>query len=85
MGRWTNEQIMSGEATEIVEGEKLIRATMRLHQACERGQISEHDRDERIARAESLAEARIAFAKGESRPTPRKKQPLDDPDAGKVA
>ena len=67
-----------------IEAAKLARIITNIQTACEDGRISEHDRDERIARAEQRTENRIAFLKGEPRPKQRQQQPLDDPDAGKV-
>lgn len=63
---------------------KLARSTANITRAWEDGRLSEHDRDERIARAESWCENRIAWITGAPRPPQRTKQPLDDPDAGKV-
>jgi hypothetical protein len=67
-----------------VELAEFARASANIERACEQGLISEHDRDERIARREDWAAGRIAFIRGEERPKPRKRKPLDDPDAGKV-
>lgn len=43
---------------------KLARASANITQAWEAGRITEHDRDERIARAESWCEGRIAWITG---------------------
>lgn len=63
---------------------KLARMTRNIEQACEDGRISEHDRDERIARAEQGIVNTIAHFSGQPRPKQRESQPLDDPDAGRV-
>jgi hypothetical protein len=48
------------------------------------GRISEHDGEERKARAEQWTLNRIAFIEGAPRPRQREQQPLDDPNAGAV-
>ena len=66
---------------------KLARATLNIERACEDGRISEHDRDERIARREQGAMDTIAHFSGQPRPAGADRhvsQPLDDPDAGRV-
>lgn len=67
-----------------VELAELARSTANITRAWEKGVISEHDRDERIARAEHWCEGRIAWITGAPRPPFRARQPLDDPDAGRV-
>lgn len=67
-----------------VELAKLVRESANIEQACEDGRISEHDRDERIARREQWHLGVIAHFSGQPRPKQRKQQPLDDPDAGRV-
>lgn len=64
---------------------KCARASANIATAHEDGRISEHDRDERIARVEDWAMNRIAWITGQPRPAQRDKQPLDDPNAGVVA
>lgn len=68
-----------------VELARLARITENIWKAWEEGRISEHDRDERIARREQWAANSIAFTKGEPRPKQRQSRELDDPDAGKVS
>ncbi len=63
---------------------KFTRASANIAAACEVGRISEHDRDERIARAEHWHAGVIAHFSGQQRPKERKQQPLDDPTAGQV-
>lgn len=60
------------------------RVSANIERACEEGRISEHDRDERIARYEQRIANEIAFIRGEPQPKQRVQQPLDDPDAGRV-
>jgi hypothetical protein len=62
----------------------LARITANITRAWENGLISEHDRDERIARREHWTEGRIAHLKGERAPRMRERQPLDDENAGRV-
>jgi hypothetical protein len=82
MGRPTAKQRI--EASVNVELAKFTRAAGNIAAACDDGRISEHDRDERIARLEQSTANRIAFIRGEKRPPQREPEPLDDPDAGKV-
>jgi hypothetical protein len=63
---------------------KLGRIKDNIERACEMGLITQHDRDERIARWQQWTDNRIAHLRSEPRPPQRKQQPLDDPDAGKV-
>ena len=63
---------------------KLERVLTNIAQAVADGRISPHDGDEREARAEQGTANRIAYLRGEPRPKQRKRQPLDDPDAGRV-
>jgi len=63
---------------------RYVRSEENIIAACEQGRISEHDRDERIARCEQEYLNRAAFIRGEKRPRQRKSQPLDDPKAGVV-
>lgn len=53
----------------------------RYNEAAERGQISEHDAAEQIARKKQNLANRIAWIAGEPRPKPRRHQPLDNPEA----
>lgn len=72
------ERIANIEAIELAQ---LAKATDRLTEAAANGLISEHDRDEQIARREQAFANRMAWTKGEKRPKQRKSQPLDDPEA----
>lgn len=67
-----------------VELAKFARSSTNIAQACADGRITEHDRDERIARAEYWCACRVAFISGLPRPPYRPQVPLDDPDAGTV-
>jgi hypothetical protein len=63
---------------------KLVRVTARIEKAVVDGRISERDGVERIARFEQSMMNEIAHFSGQPRPKQRERQPLDDPDAGKV-
>lgn len=76
-----NQRVETAVDVELAE---LARAAANITTACEQGRISEHDRDERIARREQWTANRIAWISGEPRPPQRDNQPLDDPDAGRV-
>jgi hypothetical protein len=67
-----------------LELEKLARSARNIATAVDDGRISQHDGEERTARAEQWATNRIAFLRGDPRPQQRKLQQLDDPDAGRV-
>jgi hypothetical protein len=72
------------EAAVAAELARFARIESNIEAACEDGRISEHDRDERIARAEQWTANVVAHLRGEPRPKQRVSQPLDDPDAGRV-
>lgn len=76
-----NARVERAVAQELAD---FARYSANVEQACEDGRISEHDRDERIARLEQDAANGIAWLRGEKRRPQRKRQPLDAPDAGKV-
>ena len=63
---------------------KLARVMDNIDAAFADGRISEHDCEERKARAEQWTANVIAFTRGEPRPRQRQQVPLDDPNAGVV-
>jgi hypothetical protein len=63
---------------------KLARVQVKIDAAVAAGRISADDGEERKARAEQWATNRIAFLSGQPRPRQRMRQPLDDPNAGRV-
>jgi len=63
---------------EDIELLKLVRVTTNIEQACADGRITEHDRDERIARAEQWTANRLAWITGSPRPKQRRRFPLDE-------
>lgn len=75
------ERIENAVAVELAQ---FARASSNIEQACEDGRISEHDRDERIARLEQQTANGIAYVRGEKRPVQRTQQPLDNPTAHQV-
>ena len=72
------------DAAVAAERAKLERATLNVAAAGATGRLTEHDVEERVARLEQATANRIAYLKGEPRPAQRKRQPLDDPNAGRV-
>ena len=63
---------------------KFERSALNISIACAEGRISEHDCDERTARALHWRDSRIAWICGLPRPKMRQRVPLDDENAGRV-
>jgi hypothetical protein len=67
-----------------VEEAKFERAAENIAIAGASGRLSQHDVDERTARLRQRTDNRIAYLRGEKRPTQRKQQLLDDPGAHRI-